>query len=87
MLFRCLMELIPAPHSCLTMSVAMGRNQTHKGRGGMEGKGGRGRDLCLSCCRAACVRVREGRGAGCVLYCSGVREEYYCYALRHNEAL
>ena len=83
------MALIPAPHPCLTMSVAMGRKSDTQGegRGGMEGKGGRGRDLCLSCCRAACVRVREGRGAGCVLYCSGVREEYYCYALRHNEAL
>ena len=59
MLFRCLMELIPAPHSCLTMSVAMGRNQTHKGRGGMEGKGSLSELLLPSC-----VRQGQGREGG-----------------------
>ena len=49
----------------------------------MEGKGSLSELLLPSC-----VRQGQGReGAGCVLYCSGVREEYYCYALRHNEAL
>ena len=72
------------PHVC-----CYGEKSDRRGEGGEEWREGKGRDLCLSCCcRAACVRVRGGRGkgAGCVLYCSGVRE-YYCYALRHNEAL
>ena len=47
-------DLIPTPPPCRTMSVAMGRNQTHnvgkgEGRTGLEGGEEKGRDLCLGC--------------------------------------
>ena len=76
----------PVPHHVCCYgekSDTQCREGKGEGRNGMEGvREGKGRDLCLGCCRAACVRQGQGRrGAVCVLL---YVVEYY-YALRHNE--
>ena len=54
----------PVPHHV----CCYGEKSDTQGEGRNGGEG-RGRDLCLSCCRAACVRVR---GGGLAAYCTVV---------------